>query len=408
MTGTILWIGLCSFISASSAIPAIHPRVDDDQSIVHGTQSFRIANSTYTQFRNFKRSEINASATSGPLQVFSTDSGGDLSSMITSSKTRASDVQSSSSIDSTRYIFVSDSNVQRHADSSPALVPALLPLVNEQVKRARPAITPTGTSNTATVAPQIDVSTTVSTKSDPTTGTPSPSISLSSGKKAGVAYNAPNHVDLFIGKPNIGWAYNWASNPEGISNGIEYVPLLWGASSTFTNTWVSNANSAVERGATAVIGFNEPDHARQANLDYNTAASAYKQYITDNFAGKIKLVSPSVTNGPAPMGLAYLSNFMNACSDCGINVINLHWYDVSSNTEYFKSYIQGAYDQFNLPIWLTEFGTTDRNDQAFLKSVQPWLDSQSYVERYAYFMAEDGKLLSGDSLNAAGQTYAGS
>jgi hypothetical protein len=154
------------------------------------------------------------------------------------------------------------------------------------------------------------------------------------------------------------------------------------------------------------MGFNEPDHAQQANLDYNTAATAYKQYITDNFSGKVKLVSPSVTNGGSPMGLAYLSNFMGACSDCGIQAINLHWYDSSSNIDYFKSYIQGAYEQFNMPIWLTEFGTTDGNDQAFLEQVLPWLESQTYVEKYAYFMAENGKLLSGTQLSSAGQTYA--
>jgi hypothetical protein len=155
-----------------------------------------------------------------------------------------------------------------------------------------------------------------------------------------------------------------------------------------------------------VVGFNEPDHSQQANLDYTTAASAYKQYITNNFSGKVKLVSPSVTNGGAPMGLTYLSNFLGQCSDCGIQAINLHWYDSSSNIDYFKSYISGAYEQFKLPIWLTEFGTTDGNDQAFLDQALPWLASQAYVERYAYFMAEDGKLLSGSQLSAAGQTYA--
>ena len=61
-----------------------------------------------------------------------------------------------------------------------------------------------------------------------------------------------------------------------------------------------------------------------------------------------------------------------------------------------------------MPIWLTEFGTTDGNDESFISTVLPWLDSQSFVERYAYFMAENGKLLSGTGLSAAGQKYGGS
>lgn len=184
--------------------------------------------------------------------------------------------------------------------------------------------------------------------------------------------------------------------------------MLWGTVSAHIDPWHTNADTALGRGASAVIGFNEPDHKEQANLDYNTAAWAFKEHITDNFGNKTKLIAPSVTNGPAPMGLTYLGNFMAACSECGIHAINLHWYDKSTSSEYFKSHVRGAYDQFQLPIWLTEFGTTDGNDKAFLETVQPWLDAQSYIERYAYFMAEEGKLLSGGSLSPAGETYIGS
>lgn len=226
----------------------------------------------------------------------------------------------------------------------------------------------------------------------------------SSGAKGGVAYNSPTNVTPFIGKPNIGWCYNWAAASGSIASGIEYIPTLWGQSST--STWINSANTAIANGATAVIGFNEIDHPQQANLDASTAASLYKQYITTPYSGKVKLVSPSVTNGAAPMGLTALANFMSACSDCGVQAINIHWYDTSSNFEYFKSYVTGAYSQFNLPIWITEFGTTDGNDAAFLAQALPWLDSQSFVERYAYFMAEDGKLLTGGALNAAGTAYA--
>lgn len=229
----------------------------------------------------------------------------------------------------------------------------------------------------------------------------------SSGAKGGVAFETANQVTPFVGKSNIGWCYNWNANPpSGLSSGITYIPTLWGLDNAHLDSWVSAANTAIGNGADAVVGFNEPDHKEQANLDYNTAATNYKKYITDNFSGKAKLVSPSVTNGAAPMGLSYLSNFMGACSDCGIQAINIHWYDSSSNIDYFKTYIQGAYDQFKLPIWLTEFGTTDGNDDAFLAEVLPWLDSQTYVEKYAYFMAKEGVLLSGGGLSAAGNTYA--
>ncbi|KIV98861.1 uncharacterized protein PV09_09387 [Verruconis gallopava] len=263
-----------------------------------------------------------------------------------------------------------------------------------------------GQTNTASTALPASYISPMSTSTTGCLASLTPIASVS-GKKAGVAYNVGSLVIPFVGKSKIGWAYNWGSSPENIPSGIEYIPLLWGNGPIYTDSWTQDANKAISCGTSAVLGFNEPDHPQQANIDFNTAAMDYKQYITSNFAGKIKLVSPSVTNGAAPMGLAYLQNFMDSCSDCQIGAIAIHWYDTSTNIQYFQSYIRQAYDQFKLPIWLTEFGTTDGNDTSFLEVVLPWLDSQSYVERYAYFMAEDGMLLSGNSLNAAGQIYAG-
>jgi len=50
----------------------------------------------------------------------------------------------------------------------------------------------------------------------------------------------------------------------------------------------------------------------------------------------------------------------------------------------------------------------DRNEEeiAFLEEVLPWLDSQDYVHRYAYFMASEGSLISGRVLSRIGETFA--
>lgn len=74
------------------------------------------------------------------------------------------------------------------------------------------------------------------------------------------------------------------------------------------------------------------------------------------------------------------------------------------------SYVSTVYTASgNRPLWITEFGASGTADeqQTFLDTVMPWLDSQSYVERYAYFMVSDGNLLSsGSSLSALGNTFA--
>lgn len=38
------------------------------------------------------------------------------------------------------------------------------------------------------------------------------------------------------------------------------------------------------------------------------------------------IATPAVTNGGAPMGLAYLESFVSSCSGCSFDVINIHHY----------------------------------------------------------------------------------
>lgn len=38
------------------------------------------------------------------------------------------------------------------------------------------------------------------------------------------------------------------------------------------------------------------------------------------------LASPAITNGGGNMGLTYLESFINECSDCSFDVINVHHY----------------------------------------------------------------------------------
>lgn len=63
-------------------------------------------------------------------------------------------------------------------------------------------------------------------------------------------------------------------------------------------------------------------------MDLGTAVAAWKQYIEPQKTLKDKMYfgSPAVTNGPN--GLKYLSSFIDACTGCKIDFINIHWYVV--------------------------------------------------------------------------------
>jgi hypothetical protein len=123
-------------------------------------------------------------------------------------------------------------------------------------------------------------------------------------------------------------------------------------------------------------------------MNLATAVSSWKTYMQPFAGGSVKLISPAVTNGASPMGLTYLSNFISQCTNCQIDACAIHWYDSATNIAYFKNYIPQAYAACgNRPIWITEFGAsgTDAQIATFLQTVLPWLDSLSYVQRYAYF-----------------------
>jgi hypothetical protein len=285
-------------------------------------------------------------------------------------------------------------------EESSSAVPAPTTSTNPAV------IIPTTTSTPPVVVPATTpttLATIVSSSAPVSTG------GTTSGSKRGVSYNDASLLSGFTsGGSQVSWAYNWGDSSSGLT-GLAYVPMLWGLGS-FTNGWTAAANAAIAAGSTAILTFNEPDLSSQANLDYETAAQGFMDYV-QQFAGKVKLGAPAVTNGGAPMGLTYMQNFLGACKTkgCTIDFVCIHWYN-GGTADDFKTYVQNAYTQSgNLPVWITEFQAPgDAAEQiAFLQEVIPWLDSQSFVEKYAYFMASDGILLSaGSTLSTLGETFA--
>jgi len=268
--------------------------------------------------------------------------------------------------------------------------------------------TSASTSSTVAVAPTSAVVVSSSAKASSTSSSAVPTSSSTGNGKRGLAYNTASLLTCFEDSTQVSWGYNWDSDSAGLSSSFNYVPLLWGLS--HTDVWNSRATSAIANGATHLMSFNEPDMTSQANMSPEDAASAYKTYMMP-FAGKAKLGAPAVTNGGGSMGLNWLAAFLEACDDCQVDFVTIHWYDSASNTAYFKEHVQNATDVAGgKPVWVTEFAPTGNPSNAdistFLEDVMPWMDSQSFVERYSYFMASDGALISGTEPSTFGQTYA--
>lgn len=278
---------------------------------------------------------------------------------------------------------------------------------------AVPAVVPPAKVAGADSSPPAIASTTASTAPIPTGEKSEP--------KRGVAYNDPSFLSAFVGDgSNSTWCYNWGSiykqgfesKSVEVPKDLEYVPMLWGTSDSFTLDWEKNANSAIGAGAEHLLAFNEPDHVNQSHIKPKDAAAAYRKFMNP-FEGRALLGAPAVTNGPAKedMGISWLEKFLGECGDCAINFIPIHWYDAADEGAFdrFKEHVAKAYKAGgNLPIWVTEFGVEGSDDQQekFLEKAIPWLDGKDYVERYAYFMAKEGSLISDNALSTLGKAFA--
>jgi hypothetical protein len=226
--------------------------------------------------------------------------------------------------------------------------------------------------------------------------------------KRGISYNNATWANYFEPYPQVTWAYNWGWPSNGLDASIEFVPMLWGVPSAADPAWTQAALAAKH-----TLGNNEPDLSSQANIIPSVAAAGWHTYVQP-LAGQVSIGGPAVTNagyGALPYeGLGWLDSFLDDCSGCTINFLPVHWYDNASATV-FENYLTEAYSRGgNRPLWITEFMLEDSEAAqiAFLEEVMPWMDSQSWIARYAYFGAFEDYLINGagTGLSNIGQTFA--
>ena len=229
-----------------------------------------------------------------------------------------------------------------------------------------------------------------------------PASGSASGKR-GISYNDASLVSAF--GSSVSWAYNWGATAAG-SIGVEFVPMMWGRNEV--SSFADQVGSA-----THVLSFNEPDLGAQANIDAATAVQLHKQGMA-SLVGKVQIGSPAVTNGGGDMGTAWLDAFFTACGgNCNCDFVAYHWYDSAENFAYFQKHTEDVVkvaQKYGInKVWLTEFQPSGSADAqaSFMKQAVEYLDGNSAVERYAAFMAAEGALVSGNSLNSLGMAYAG-
>jgi len=233
--------------------------------------------------------------------------------------------------------------------------------------------------------------------------------------KRGLAFSAPDTpgdlVNANQSHSQITWQYDWGQTaPDylAVSN-IEYIPMQWGSVN------IEVFQDAVKRqGAKTILAFNEPDYDQESNMKPEDAAKLWIQYLEPLRASGVRLGGPAVT--ASGTGRPWLAAFFDACKNCTIDFLPLHWY--GEGVEGFYNYLGDVHNQFpRIPLWVTEYASTSANDTEvwdFLNQTTIYMDSLEYIERYAwfgFFRPRDTaryNLLSDDGgLNKLGELYTG-
>ncbi|MRX47000.1 glycosyl hydrolase [Pedobacter puniceum] len=198
-----------------------------------------------------------------------------------------------------------------------------------------------------------------------------------------------------INQLNVSWFYDWGPN-DVTTTTREYALMAWGrnaANTTNVNNYIAKTD------ITHLLSFNEPDNIDQSNIPVADAVPLHRNLQATGY----RLGSPAPTESEAQSN-KWLGNFMNLASANNVRVdyVAIHWYDwgswlqtgnVNPNPQdvfnRFKSYVNNIYNTYKKPIWITEFNanrnTSEQTHIGFINLALPWLESQTFIERYAYF-----------------------
>ena len=185
------------------------------------------------------------------------------------------------------------------------------------------------------------------------------------------------------------WYYNWGPRPGEAASGVmaEFIPMIWSGKHA-TNEELKHVKSA---GYKVLLGFNEPDGEGQANMTVAEAIALWPKLA----ATGLRLGSPATTTGAK-----WLDEFMDEAraKKFRVDFLCLHWYgDITKPDPVgdLRKYLEGYWEKYRLPIWLTEYSggdfdyhlrkTTVEDNARFARESISMLEGLPFVERYAWY-----------------------
>lgn len=199
------------------------------------------------------------------------------------------------------------------------------------------------------------------------------------------------------------WFYSWGGNiPEGVPPGVEFVPMIFrhgGKAEAIARVGAA----AKQAGITELLGFNEPDVENQGNMTVEQALDAWPLLMETG----LRLGSPACVHPDNEWMTAFMAGVKKR--KLRVDFVCVHSYG-GPNAEGFVARLEKIQKLFRRPIWITEFAVGDWKAKSaeenqhgpetvlrFMEKVLPMLNRLDFVERYAWFSAQQSSAPLGTS-----------
>ena len=214
------------------------------------------------------------------------------------------------------------------------------------------------------------------------------------------------------------WFYSWGSTPpENIPAGVEFVPMVWGGKPG--DSFTKLGEQLRKAGCRQLLRLNEPDQKDQSNVKVEDALALWPKLMETG----LRLGSPGCVHPDRE----WMKDFMKGVKEQQLRVdfVTVHSYGGLS-VDALMNRLEAVHKLFDRPLWITEFAVGDwkaktreenqyRPEQIvkFMEQLLPRLDRCDFVERYAWFPANQDSpplgpcaLFNADgSLTKVGEAY---
>ncbi|PUE33425.1 glycosyl hydrolase [Limnohabitans sp. Jir72] len=180
----------------------------------------------------------------------------------------------------------------------------------------------------------------------------------------------------------VAWYYSWGPQ-SAVHSSAQFVPMVFSVRSIKANIH-----------GPVVLGFNEPDNAKQSNMTVPEALRLWPQVV-----GKAPRVgSPAMAGNPVRGD--WLPAFMQGQPK--VDFMTLHWYKGADAAKFIRD-VQALCEAYQKPVWVTEYApqtaaqgkaSPDKYSQAqvnqFIRETVAWMNASPCVERFAWHDAKRG------------------